>query len=561
MTPRALASIVLAVAACRPDAAPPAGPAPASSRARPGPHFVDATSRTGIDLATTSGRTPSTEILEVKGGGLALVDYDGDSDLDLFVPNGATLDSPDRGPGARLYENLGGLRFADATGRARIDFAGWGQGVAVGDVEGDGDDDLYVACYGPDVLLENRGDGTFVDATRASGLGDPRWGTACAFGDLDGDLDLDLYVADYLVFDAARPPPPDRFRGIAVFGGPIGLVPEPDRLYENLGDGTFRDASEESGILAAPPAFGLGVAILDLDGDGRQDVFVGNDSMPKNLFRNLGGLRFEDVALAAGIALNGDGAAQATMGIAIADVDGDLAPDVFTTNFANDTNTLFVSVGAGVFDDRTRQYALGMVSRPFLGWATSFADFDHDGDEDLVVFNGHVYPQATVETMDSPYRQVPLLFEREGPRFERVDASRAGEWLDVARCDRSAAFGDLDLDGDVDVVVAGVGERIRVLENDGARGHWLSVALADRRPASKNRRGLGARVRLVAGDATQVRWIFGGGSYQSSSEPVAHFGLGASTPPPPTIEVLWPDGARQTLDGVAIDRRIVVEHP
>jgi enediyne biosynthesis protein E4 len=564
----ALGALILAAsAACdrepaRPPEGSPGGPSGAapSATGRVGLHFTDVTAASGIDFTTTSGRAPSTQLLEVKGAGLALLDYDRDGDLDLFVPNGALLDAIDRGPGARLYRNLGGLRFEDVTREARIEFTGWGFGVAVGDVDGDGFDDLFVACYGPDALLKNRGDGTFEDATARAGLGDPRWATGCAFGDLDGDLDLDLYVVRYVEFDPERPPAPQKFRGIDVFGGPIGLVGEPDLLYENDGHGVFRDVSESSGILAVPPAYGLGVAILDFDEDGLQDVFVGNDSQPKNLFKNLGRMRFEDVALATGIAFNGDGAAQATMGIAIGDVNGDGRADVFTTNFANDTNTLHATVAGGfVFDDRTRQFHLGMVSRPFLGWATMLYDFDHDADEDLIVFNGHVYPQATLETMDSSYRQTPLLFERAGAAFERVTPERAGDWLAAPRCDRTAAFGDLDLDGDVDVVVGGLGEKLRVLRNDTRGGHWLSVRLEDRRAQSKNRSGLGARLRLSSGAGSQVRWIFGGGSYQAASAQAAHFGLGAETRA--KLEVRWPDGAVQTVEDLAVDRALVLEHP
>ncbi len=523
-------------------------------------HFTDATARSGIALALTSGAPVPSTVLEVKGGGLALFDCDNDGDLDLFVPNGATLDAPQAGPGARLYENLGGLRFRDATAERGVAFRGWGMGVAVGDVDGNGFDDIFIAAFGPDALLLNDGR-RFRDATAESGLGDPRWGAAAAFSDLDGDGDLDLYVANYLEFDPQRPPPGATFRGLPVFAGPKGLAPSADALYENVGGGRFRDVSAPSGIAAVRPSYGLGVATLDFDGDGRQDLFVGNDSMASFLFVNQGGLRFAERALEAGLALNGDGEAQATMGIAIGDVNADGRPDVFTTNFADDTNTLRVSLpgAAASWDDRTRQYNLGAVSRPFLGWATGFFDFDHDGDEDLVVFNGHVYPAATVETMDSTYRQTPLLFERAGPRFERVLPDRAGPWLAEAHVDRSAAFGDLDGDGDVDMVVGERGGPVRVLENDGARGHWVAVALSDRRAG--NRHGLGAKVVLRQGTTTrttQTRWVFGGGSFQSASAPVAHFGLGAASQPV-TLEVTWSDGTVQRIDKVLVDRVNAVE--
>ena len=510
-------------------------------------HFTDATERSGVRMSLTSGAETPTQILEVKGGGLALIDYDNDGDLDLFVPNGATLGAPARGPGARLFENLGGLRFRDVTAQSGIAFRGWGMGVAVGDVDGNGFDDIYVAAYGPDALLLNDGHKRFRDGTEAAGLGDSLWSTAAALADLDADGDLDLYVANYLEFDPRHPPPGATFRGLPVFAGPKGLTPSPDVLYENVGGGRFKDVSEASGIRAAKPSFGLGLAVLDFDGDARPDVFVGNDSMPSFLWINRGGLRFADGALASGLALNGDGEAQATMGIAIADVNADGRPDVFTTNFADDTNTLRVSLAAGAtWDDRTRQYNLGAVSRPFLGWATGFYDFDLDGDEDLLVFNGHVYPAASPDTMDSTYRQTPLLFERSGARFERAPPDRAGPWLAEAHVDRSAAFGDLDGDGDVDVVVAERGGPVRVLENDGARGHALAVSLLDRRPGVGNRHGLGSKVVLRQGDRVQTRWIVSGGSFQAVSAPVACFGLAGEGAV--TIEVTWPDGTVQTVE-------------
>ena len=547
--PRGATAAALAVAAVL---------AAVATAAVPALHFTDQTARSGIDVVLTSGRSPATQILEVKGGGLALIDYDNDGDLDLFLPNGAYLDATAKGPGARLYENDGHMRFTDVTARSGIDFHGWGMGVAVGDVDGNGFDDIYVAAYGPDVLLLNDGNKRFTDATARAGLGDARWSTAAAFGDMDNDGDLDLYVANYVEFDPAHPPPARTFFGVPVFGGPMGMTAAPDVLYENVGGGRFRDVSQASGIAAAKPSYGLGVVILDFDGDGRQDVFVGNDSMPSFLWINQGQGRFTEQGLAAGLALNGDGEPQATMGIAIGDVNDDGRPDVFTTNFANDTNTLRVSVpGQAAWEDRTRQYNLAAVSRPFLGWATAFCDFDHDGDEDLVVFNGHVYPTATPETMDSTFRQTPLLFERTGARFERVDAARAGAWLAETHVDRSAAFGDLDGDGDVDMVVGELNGPLRVIENDGAGAHHLVVELADRRPGVGNRHGLGSRVVLRQGSATQTRWIFSGGSFQAASAAYAHFGL--PTADPVRLEVTWSDGVRQAVEDVGVDRRMVVD--
>jgi len=511
--------------------------------------MTDVTAASGIDLVTTSGRAPSTQIVEVKGGGLALIDHDGDGDLDLFVPNGATLDAPDAGPGCRLYENVGDLRFRDVTAAAGLTFHGWGMGVTVGDYDRDGHDDLYVSCFGRNALLRNTGDGRFVDVTDAAGVAAPGWSSGCAFGDLDNDGDLDLYVVGYIDFDVDDPPGPSTFRGQPVFAGPRGLPAQPDVLFENLGDGTFRDVTASSGCAASAASYGLGVLMLDLDGDGRTDVFVGNDSARNFLYRNLGEMQFEDVGVASGIATSGDGASRATMGIGVADVDGDARPDVYTTNFTSEPNTLHLGRPGGFFDDATRRFGLGMTSFPFLGWACAFRDLDHDGAEDLIVFNGHVYPGATADTMVSDYAQPPLLMRRDGPTFERVTADTGGPWLEDAHCDRTATFGDLDDDGDMDVVVAGLNQPVRVLRNDGAPGHWLIVE-----PMGTP---LGCRVEVRRGDAVQRRWIAAGTGYLSSSARYAHVGLGDDDGPVEVL-VVWPDGHEQRIDDVAVDQHLRV---
>lgn len=524
---------------------------------RTGIRFEDVTVASGLDMLQTSGRTPSTQLLEVKGGGLAFIDYDNDGDLDVFVPNGAYADAPGDGPGCRMFENLGGLEFRDVTSALGLVFKAFGMGATVGDVDADGFDDIYVAAFGPDVLLHNDGGKRFTDVTATAGLGDPRWSTAAAFGDVDGDGDLDLYVVNYVRIDAAKPWPSERFQGVTVFAGPVGKPCDPDMLYLNDGRGHFTDVSEASGITKVFPSAGLGVVICDFDGDARQDIFVGNDSMPSFLFKNEGAARFTEVGETIGLARNGDGAAQATMGIAIADVNADGKPDVFTTNFANDTNTLRVSSKDGFhFSDRTSQYGLGQVSRPFLGWATAFEDFDLDGDEDLVLFNGHVYPNATRETMDSTHAQVPLLFTRAGGRFERVLPDVAGKWLSEEHVDRSAAFGDLDLDGDIDMVVGGVNQKLRVLRNE-ARGQWLAVELVDKRAGIGNRHALGAKIVLTADGVVQTRWIVGGGSYQAASSTIAHFGLGQAVKA--AVEIAWPDGKVQRIDAFTANQRVVIE--
>ena len=512
-------------------------------------HFTDVTAKSGISMVTTSGVTPSTQILEVKGGGLALIDLEQDGDLDLFVPNGATLDAPYEGAGGRTFENQGGLRFTDVTGTKGPDFDRWGFGTAIGDVDGDGIGDIYICCYGDNALYRATGGGRFEERAAAAGVtgGGDRWSTAATFADLDLDGDLDLYVVNNLEFDTDTLPPRTNFMGQDVLAGPNGLRPQADVLFENQGDGTFVDITEASGCAAVKPSYGLGVVALDFDGDGPPEIFVGNDSGVNFLFRRTEAGLYEDLGAVSGIGNNEDGLQQATMGIAVGDVDGDQLPDVFTTNFMNDTNTLHVNAGDLFFDDRTRVYGLGVVSRRYLGWASMFFDFDHDGDEDLVAFNGHVYPEVTTAPVGWMHDQVPQLFVRDGDRFS-LSGPEAGAWLTAAHCDRSAVFGDLDLDGDVDMVVYELNGPLRVLENDGATGPWLIVSLRDERESTQNHRGIGARVTATTNGVRRTRWIHTGGGYQSSNPPVAHLGLpGATTV---DVEVRWPDGVVEQHEGL-----------
>lgn len=491
------------------------------------------------------GAMPPEQLLDTKGGGLALFDADGDGDLDVFAPGGApSWAAAGSGPGARLWLGDGAGGFALEPGALGLEFRGRGYGVAVADADGDGHEDLFVCAHGQNRLYRGTADGRFVDATEASGLGaHRRWSIAASFGDLDGDGDLDLYVANYVRFDQQRPPEGMEFRGAQVFGGPMGLEAEPDEVWENLGGGSFQDATEAWGFGAAPASYGLGAVIADLDGDGRQEVFVGNDSQRNFLFVRGDDGSFTERGLASGLGFDENGFGQATMGIALGDSDDDGRVDLFTTNFMADRNTLHRNRGGLLFEDRTRLAGLGQVSLPFLGWSTAFVDLDQDGREELLAFNGHVYPAATCAEMGWAHRQEPLLFTRSGAHFERVPAGPGPlAWLGRPLLSRGAALGDLDGDGDLDAVHLELSGEVHALLNEGAQGRGLVVRLHD--PSSPNPRGLGACVRVRTAAGTQSRWLVSGDGYASAHDAAVHFGLGDHGGPVQLL-VRWPDGVEQ----------------
>ena len=520
----------------------------------------DVTASSGIEFTTTSGALPPTQIIEVKGGGVALIDFDGDGDEDLFFPNGATLNAPSQGPGARLYENLGSMRFR----RVEPDppLRAWAFGPAAGDFDGDGREDIVVACHGSVRLLLNAGQGAFADASDRlpdAARDASAWNTSVAAADLDADGDLDLYITRYLRIDPSAPPGPSLFKGVPVMSGPRGLEPQADVLLRNVGGGRFENATAESGIASLAPAYGLNAAIADFTGDGRPDILVANDSQPDMLLRNLGSMRFENAGRAMGIATNMEGTEQASMGIAIGDVNGDSLPDAHISVFSSDTNTMHESREGRFFDDRTGLRGVGVPSRRLCGWASGFVDLDHDGDEDLVTVNGHTYPQATLALMDSEWEQPMLVLERRAERFEQVPPDSLGPGCGGRHRDRSAAFADLDQDGDVDFVVAGLNQPVRVIRNaHDMSSDWIAIRLDDQRSAG-NRAARGARIQLAAAGTTQARWLAGGGPFQSNRSVEAHFGTGASRGPW-TATVTWPDGARTTH---ALDRpgRHIIARP
>jgi len=557
---RGLAPLLVVVAAgafgaggALPDAADPLGFA-----------FAEVAEQAGLEAVTVfGGRGHNRYLLETTGCGVALIDYDGDGRLDVFLVNGTTLEGFPEGqaPTSHLYRNRGGGRFDDVTVAAGLVQSGWGQGACVGDYDNDGHEDLYVTYYGRNRLYRNGGKGRFEDVTAEAGLGSDRvrWGTGCAFVDYDLDGKLDLFAANYIDLDLKTAPTPDsglcRYKGIPVACGPPGLPGGKNVLYRNRGDGTFEDVSAKTGILAAQGTYGLGVVTLDFDDDGRVDLYVANDSNPSILYRNRRDGTFEDVGVMAGCAYSQDGKPQAGMGVAVGDYDRNGTMDLFKTNFAGDTSTLYHNMGGGLCEDRTFTGGIGLNTR-WLGWGVGFDDLDRNGWLDVFVVNGHVYPEVAQLATEAGYEQRKVVYRnlRNG-RFDDV-TDRLGPPATTPRAGRGAAFGDIDNDGDVDVVVNNVHARPDLFRLESRnRNHWLTVKLVGTR---SNRSAIGTRIRCVAGDLVQREEVRGGGSYMSQNDLRAFFGLGTATRVD-RLEVHWPSGLAESWLDLPVDRILTLQ--
>ena len=529
------------------------GAEPASSGSKL-PTFVDVTRAAGLDRPHTGGGLDKRYIVEAKGGGIAVLDADGDGDMDIYWVNGATLEAPDTGGGNALYRNDGELRFTDVASAAGVLGSGWGMGAVSGDYDNDGDADIYVTCLRPNLLLRNEG-GRFDQIGTSAGVGVEMWSTGAAFGDYDLDGDLDLYVANYVEFDTtAIEPLGTRWKGIPSFVGPLGLRPQPDRLLRNDGH-RFLDVSQSAGVHDVDPGYGLGVVFIDYDADGDADIYVANDSSPNFLFRNDGGT-FSEVALAAQVSHGAMGHAQAGMGVAVGDYDGDGFADLFVTNFDDDYNTLYHNDGDGTFEDVSFASGLARPSLRFVGFGAIFLDFDNDADLDLFVANGHVYPRIDSSGTNSTYAEHDHLFRNVGDGHFELFLPGGGSPFG-SRVSRGAVAADFDNDGDLDLLVAHLNDRPALYRNDVARGNWLGVRLEGH---ASNRDGVGARVVLHSGSRRQVRQALRGSSFLSSEDPRLHFGLGTAHIVD-SLTVYWPAGGVQRLSAIVPNRYLLVREP
>jgi enediyne biosynthesis protein E4 len=525
--------------------------------------FTNVAEQAGLTARTVfGGREQNRYLLETTGCGAALFDFDNDGWLDAFLVNGTTLEGFPKGqePTNHLYRNRGDGTFEDVTARAGLTASGWGQGVCAGDYDNDGYPDLYVTYYGQSRLYHNRGDSTFEEVTARAGLSETRmrWGTGCAFLDFDRDGKLDLLVANYIDLDLKTAPVPEsglcRYRGIRVACGPPGLAGGKNVLYRNRGDGTFEDVAEKAGITKASGTYGLGVSTLDFDGDGWTDAYVANDSNPSTLYRNKGDSSFEDVAVAAGCAFSADGKNQAGMGVAVGDYDRNGTFDIFKTNFAGDTSTLYANGGDGYCDDRTFASGVGVNTR-WLGWGVGFLDLDNDGWLDLFLANGHVYPEAWQIPGEASYKQRKVVYwSRAGARFEDV-SERLGAPVTTPAAARGAAFGDFDNDGSVDVLVNNVNDTPALYRLVSRGNHWITLKLVGTR---SNRSAIGARIRAIVPGVLLEDEVRGGGSYISQNDLRVHFGLGRTTRVEAVL-VRWPSGAVERWSDIPADQILTLK--
>jgi hypothetical protein len=522
-------------------------------------YFVDQAAKAGLSAKNTFGGVDTKKyILETTGTGVAILDYDNDGWPDIFLVNGTTLEPVPGGsvPTNHLYHNNHDGTFTDVTEKAGLARTGWGQGVCVGDFDNDGNEDLFVTYYGKNVLYHNNGDGTFTDVSEkahVAGTG-KNWSTGCAFVDYDRDGKLDLFVATYVDFDVKTAPVPGErascmWKGVPVMCGPRGLPWGRNILYHNNGDGTFEDVTTKAKIDQTNGHYGFSVSTFDYDDDGWPDIYVACDSTPSILYHNNHDGTFTDLAVTAGAAFNEDGKEQAGMGTTIGDYNGDGRLDIFKTNFSDDTATLYRNNGDSTFDDVTFAAGLGLHTR-YLGWGTMFIDVDNDGWPDLLLVNGHVYPEVDSQHLGSDYREPRILYHNKGDGTFADISGQSGPGITTSASGRGLAIGDLWNDGRMSAVISNMSAPPSLLVNQvHSSNHWIAFKFVGTR---SNRDGIGAKILAKAGERILVDEVRSGSSYISNNDLRVHFGLGA-TNRLDRIEVRWPSGLEESFASPRVD--------
>jgi hypothetical protein len=524
-------------------------------------HFVNVAQPAGLRSPVIYGPTDHNDyVVESMGCGAAFLDYDNDGWQDIVLLTGRRLEATPAGAIIRLYRNNRDGTFADVTEKSGLGRSVWATGITVADYDNDGYDDLFIACWGQNLLFHNNGDGTFSDVTAKAGLihAGNHYGTGCTWIDYDRDGRLDLFVAHYLVFDQAKIPvrgkdPGCSYLGVPVYCGPAGLPQESCRLYHNNGDGTFTDVSRQSGISAVKAGYALTAVAADFDGDGWPDIYVACDTSPSLLFHNNRDGTFTEQGLESGVSLSEDGQEQAGMGVATGDFDTDGHLDIFKTHFRGDTSVLYRNNGKGYFRDVTIRAGLGVETR-YVCWGAGIVDLDNDGLPDLFFTTGMVYPEVEQKSPDAPYKTPSVIFRNLGDgKFEEL-RGLAGPGIAESHCSRGVAFGDFDNDGDIDILVVNLNEPPSLLRNDvSGTSHWLKVRLIG---VASNRSAIGAQVVAAYGERRQVQAVVAQSSYLSVNDRRLHFGLGSAETA--SLEIRWPNGAVEKIAEVAAGQLVVI---